>query len=434
MRGEAESHGPIRYLINTEHHVDHIFGNYWFKGAGDGRPPPGAVRRLHGPRSRSSTRSTTRSRRIPTDDPEGAALPRPGRLLRGPARRHVVFTGDLTLKVGDHTFDLLHTPGHTPGQLAVTSPRSASCSPATRSSPSCQTWLMTSNVDQWIEALERIRALDVDHVVPGHGPVEPKLDYVDAQRAVLLDGRPRSPTPWRRAGPARRRSSGSSFADTLPGRHRAGVHDGPHPDRNAGVALGQAHRPRTTRRAATRRRIRPRRHPPGARIVVGRSCRVAARQVPVGPRAQGNQGDEQADRAGDDEDECHAAVRTRAEPWPDQVGQRPVGHRRDDPELRDRADEERRDRRRRPVSRLWAKPNTRPCSVNGTTFWMIVCSDASATGISEHVDEEADRERQDSRTGREEDRHDHMTTFTSSSVRTGLRAEPAPSDQDRRRR
>ena len=50
----------------------------------------------------------------------------------------------------------------------------------------CQTWLMTSNVDQWIEALERIRALpDVDHVVPGHGPVV-TLDYVDTQRSVLL--------------------------------------------------------------------------------------------------------------------------------------------------------------------------------------------------------------------------------------------------------
>ena len=34
MRKEVESHCPIRYLINTEHHVDHIFGNYYFKGAG----------------------------------------------------------------------------------------------------------------------------------------------------------------------------------------------------------------------------------------------------------------------------------------------------------------------------------------------------------------------------------------------------------------
>ena len=50
----------------------------------------------------------------------------------------------------------------------------------------CQTWLYVSNVDQWLTALERIRALDVDHVVPGHGPVTTKA-YVDVQRAFLLE-------------------------------------------------------------------------------------------------------------------------------------------------------------------------------------------------------------------------------------------------------
>ena len=45
---------------------------------------------------------------------------------------------------------------------------------------------MTSNVDQWLAALDRIQALDVDHVVPGHGPVTTRT-YIDTQRSMLLD-------------------------------------------------------------------------------------------------------------------------------------------------------------------------------------------------------------------------------------------------------
>ena len=32
MREFALQRGPIRYLINTESHIDHIFGNHWFAG------------------------------------------------------------------------------------------------------------------------------------------------------------------------------------------------------------------------------------------------------------------------------------------------------------------------------------------------------------------------------------------------------------------
>ena len=51
---------------------------------------------------------------------------------------------------------------------------------------------MTSNVDQWLEALETIRALDVDYVVPGHGPVVgARLRADPAGRADGLEGRGR---------------------------------------------------------------------------------------------------------------------------------------------------------------------------------------------------------------------------------------------------
>jgi cyclase len=186
MRAEAETHGPIRYLINTENHVDHIFGNYWFKGAGeivnhkalwDIFMDPGAA----------LDPFEYALEAIPTDDPDGAALiPDRDAYYADLPRGTVVFTGDLLrLRVGDHTIDCHWTPGHTPGQLAVHVPEERVVFTGDTIFSGVQTWLMTSDVDQWLEALETIRALDVDYVVPGHGPVV-GLEYVQTQRAVLM--------------------------------------------------------------------------------------------------------------------------------------------------------------------------------------------------------------------------------------------------------
>ena len=194
MRKLAESHGPIRYLINTEHHVDHIFGNYYFKGAGtvvnhldlyerfmvvypELDPFAYAYEALPTPAGKGTD----------LDDPEGVALwPDRDEYYRDPNKGTIVFTGDLTLRVGGHTFNLLHTPGHTPGQLAVHVPEERVVFTGDTVFSGCQTWLMTSNVDQWLAALERIRSLDVDWIVPGHGPVVTK-QYLDVQRSVLME-------------------------------------------------------------------------------------------------------------------------------------------------------------------------------------------------------------------------------------------------------
>ncbi len=186
LRAKAEEHGPIRYVINTEHHVDHIFGNYYFKG---GFP----VIAHKGVDDNFMTVSPEldpfayAAEAIPTDDPEGAAIfPDRDVYFEDPNRPEIVFTGDVTLRVGSHTFELLHTPGHTPGQLAVYVPQERVVFTGDTIFSECQTWLYTSDVDGWLEALERIRTLDIDHIVPGHGPVTTK-QYLDVQRANLLD-------------------------------------------------------------------------------------------------------------------------------------------------------------------------------------------------------------------------------------------------------
>ena len=118
MREEAESHAPIRYVINTEHHVDHIFGNYFFKGAGQVVHHQGVYDNFMVPTPDLDPYAYALEA-IPTDDPEGEAIfPDRDAYYADPNKGDIVFTGDLTLHVGDRTFHLLHTPGHTPGQVA----------------------------------------------------------------------------------------------------------------------------------------------------------------------------------------------------------------------------------------------------------------------------------------------------------------------------
>ena len=186
MREEAESQGPIRYVVNTEHHVDHIFGNYYFKGAGRVVHHRGVADNFMVPTPLLDPFDYA-AEAIPMSDPDGAAIfPERDIYFADPNRAQIVFTGDLTLEVGDHTFELLHTPGHTPGQIAVHVPAERVVFTGDTVFSEVQTWVMASDVDQWIKALNTISRLDVDHVVPGHGPVT-TLRYLQTQKAVLLE-------------------------------------------------------------------------------------------------------------------------------------------------------------------------------------------------------------------------------------------------------
>jgi cyclase len=186
MREEAESHGPIRYVINTEHHVDHIFGNFYFKGVGPVVHHQGVADNYMVPTPLLDPFDYA-VEAIPMNDPDGAAiLPTRDEFFTDPNRGRIVFTGDVTLRVGDHTFELIHTPGHTPGQIAVHVPEERVVFTGDTVFSEVQTWVMASDVDEWVEALNTISRLDVDRVVPGHGPIT-DLRYLQVQKAVLLE-------------------------------------------------------------------------------------------------------------------------------------------------------------------------------------------------------------------------------------------------------
>lgn len=184
MRAAAEEHGPIRYVINTEHHVDHIFGNYFFRGAGSVVHHRG-VHDNYMEVTPELDSYTYAAEAVIEDDPDGLSLlPDRATYFDDPNDGDIIFNGDLTLQVGATTFELLQTPGHTPGQIAVHVPAERVVFTGDTVFSSCQTWLMNSNVTQWLDSLDRLAALDVDHVVPGHGDVIP-ITGLEQQRLVL---------------------------------------------------------------------------------------------------------------------------------------------------------------------------------------------------------------------------------------------------------
>ncbi|HUX20860.1 MAG TPA: MBL fold metallo-hydrolase [Spirochaetia bacterium] len=186
MCKEAESHGPIRFLINTEYHVDHIFGNFYFKSAENVIAHRVTVENFMVVTPEINPYEYA-VEALPTDDPDGfKILPDQKTYFADPNKPNLIVDGDTTLTVGDHTFELIHTPGHTPGQLAVFIPEERVVFTADTVFNHCQTWLYVSDVDQWIKSLERLLELDAEYVVPGHGPVCSKQE-IYVQRAFLME-------------------------------------------------------------------------------------------------------------------------------------------------------------------------------------------------------------------------------------------------------
>lgn len=186
MHEEVLGYGPLRYIINTEHHVDHIFGNYFFTSAEHIISHRACLEMFMTVTPELNPYEYAKEA-VPTDDPEGAAwFPDAETYQSAMNKPDVILTGDLELAVGDHTVQILHVPGHTQGQLAVYLPEERVLFASDTVFHGCQTWLYASNVDQWITSLERLMKLDVEVIIPGHGnPCGRQELYV--QRAFLYE-------------------------------------------------------------------------------------------------------------------------------------------------------------------------------------------------------------------------------------------------------
>lgn len=184
MRAFALEKGPIKYLINTESHIDHIFGNHWFAGE---CPVVGHEKLADTfwkiPASFNMTTYDYSVDVLRRQDPKGLPLmPKEEDYILNPPG--ITFSDRMTLKAGDHSFLLYYTPGHSDANISVFVPEERTVFVGDTVFSGCQIWFHTIDFDALFRTLDFLGTLDVDTIVPGHGPVVGK-EYLFQQKAFL---------------------------------------------------------------------------------------------------------------------------------------------------------------------------------------------------------------------------------------------------------
>ena len=147
---------PVRYLIYSHSHDDHVSGGEVFADT--------ATVVAH-----EDARARIVAEKVPT------AVP------------HITYTDRMTIRAGGKTVELYHFgPSHTNNLTIMRFPEESTVFVvdivAPRRLP--YQYLTDSDIDGWIDTLRAIEALDFDILAPGHSTIGSKLDIVE-QRAYL---------------------------------------------------------------------------------------------------------------------------------------------------------------------------------------------------------------------------------------------------------
>ncbi len=177
-RDDIAKYGPVRYLINTEPHADHFTGNYFFEGT---------IVAHEGTRAAILASSVEQMKeRLKQTSPESLALVKDFS-YRPPT---ITLSERLTLYVGNHTFQLISLPGHTPYEVAVYIPEEKVAFTTDNIFCRVKTWLQQAVPYEWLDSLKRIEELGAEVLIPGHGSIC-DCSYIPEQCAIVqawIDG------------------------------------------------------------------------------------------------------------------------------------------------------------------------------------------------------------------------------------------------------
>jgi len=142
----------VQFVIDVEPHVDHCGGNYFFHKA-----------KLIG--SKETATAVERA------DPDVTAARAFGLKLHKCRFQKRVKDGDI-LSFGETKLQVIKTPGHTSGNISLYEKRLRLliCGDLIFADSIGRTDLPTGDAEVMYQSIKRVSELDIDYVLPGHGP------------------------------------------------------------------------------------------------------------------------------------------------------------------------------------------------------------------------------------------------------------------------
>jgi glyoxylase-like metal-dependent hydrolase (beta-lactamase superfamily II) len=99
----------------------------------------------------------------------------------------LTFKDRITLDLGNNKVEILFLgPSHTTGSVLVYVPQEKVLFTGDILFTDFHPFLGEANIEGWVKVLDAILAMDVDKIIPGHGPVSSKKDVADLKSYLLV--------------------------------------------------------------------------------------------------------------------------------------------------------------------------------------------------------------------------------------------------------
>lgn len=167
---------PIKYVVNTHTHLDHAFGNCVFAKLG-ATVISHSADRTSMKKGAEGTLQNIGNYGLKPEDMAGTAIVLPT----------LTFSDRMQIDLGDESVELIRTaPSHTEGSLVVYLPAKKLLFAGDILFTDFHPFMADGDLSGWTATIDSLLTMNIDKIIPGHGPLSTKKDLKEMKEYLLL--------------------------------------------------------------------------------------------------------------------------------------------------------------------------------------------------------------------------------------------------------